>query len=175
MEKLSQKEWITLGVGIGIIIILIIAGKVLFAGPSENATSQAMDQSHNTSQQSQTGSTSAAVQGTNVSSDSKIQIIEVKQGTGAEAVDGKTVSVHYTGTFQNGQKFDSSLDRGKPIDFVLGKGMVIKGWDIGLKGMKVGGKRHLIISPEYGYGPQDYGPIPGNSTLIFDVELVAVK
>jgi FKBP-type peptidyl-prolyl cis-trans isomerase len=106
-----------------------------------------------------------------------LMIEEVKIGDGALATKGKTVSVHYTGTLTNGTKFDSSLDRGRPIEFVLGTGMVIKGWDQGIDGMKVGGKRKLTIPPELGYGARGTpgGPIPPNATLVFDVELVGVK
>ena len=96
-------------------------------------------------------------------------------GTGAEATPGKEVSVHYVGTFLNGEKFDSSLDRGQPFAFMLGSGMVIKGWDQGVAGMKVGGKRKLVIPPELGYGAQQVGPIAPNSTLVFEVELLGVK
>lgn len=99
---------------------------------------------------------------------------DVVVGTGAEATNGTLVSVNYTGTFTNGVKFDSSYDRGQPIQFVLGTGYVIKGWDLGILGMKVGGKRKLVISPELGYGSTARGSIPPNSTLLFDVELVAV-
>ena len=96
-------------------------------------------------------------------------------GTGAEAVPGKEVSVHYVGTFLNGEKFDSSLDRGQPFAFMLGSGMVIKGWDQGVTGMRVGGKRKLVIPPSLGYGVQPVGPIPANSTLVFEVELLGVR
>jgi len=96
-------------------------------------------------------------------------------GTGDTAVAGKTVTVHYTGVFADGKKFDSSRDRGVPFEFKLGAGMVIKGWDIGVEGMKVGGKRILVIPPDFAYGPNDYGPIPGNSTLMFEIELLGVK
>jgi len=108
---------------------------------------------------------------------SGLMIEEVKAGDGALATKGKTVSVHYTGKLTNGTKFDSSLDRGQPIEFVLGAGMVIKGWDQGIDGMKVGGKRKLTIPPELAYGARGTpgGPIPPNATLVFDVELVGVK
>jgi FKBP-type peptidyl-prolyl cis-trans isomerase len=96
-------------------------------------------------------------------------------GTGDEAVAGKTVSVNYTGTLTDGTKFDSSYDRNQPFEFVLGSGQVIKGWDEGVAGMKVGGKRKLVIPPSLGYGAQAQGSIPANSTLVFEVELLSVK
>ncbi|MBL7999545.1 MAG: FKBP-type peptidyl-prolyl cis-trans isomerase [Candidatus Kapabacteria bacterium] len=106
---------------------------------------------------------------------SGLKYIDEVVGTGAQPKNGQTVVVHYTGTFANGNKFDSSRDRNEPFEFQLGMGMVIKGWDEGISTMKVGGKRKLIIPASLGYGPNDYGPIPGNSTLYFDVELIAVK
>jgi FKBP-type peptidyl-prolyl cis-trans isomerase FkpA len=112
-----------------------------------------------------------------------LQMTDVKQGTGAEAVAGKTVIVHYTGWLyddsaadKKGTKFDSSRDRGDPFDFPLGAGHVIKGWDQGVAGMKVGGQRTLVIPPELGYGARGAGGvIPPNATLVFDVELLDVK
>ena len=105
-----------------------------------------------------------------------LQIEEIQVGTGAEAKPGQSVSVHYTGTLTNGSKFDSSRDRNETFDFQLGAGMVIKGWDQGVAGMKVGGRRKLTIPPELGYGAGGYPPvIPPNSTLIFDIELVKVS
>lgn len=102
---------------------------------------------------------------------------DLKEGTGATASAGKAVSVHYTGWLaSNGKKFDSSVDRGQPFMFQLGAGQVIKGWDEGVSGMKVGGKRQLRIPPELGYGARGAGGvIPPNATLIFDVELLGVK
>jgi len=107
---------------------------------------------------------------------SGLEYIEVLAGTGEQAVAGRTVSVHYTGKLQNGKVFDSSHTRGTPIEFPLGAGRVIKGWDEGIALMKVGGKAQLVIPPELGYGARGAGGvIPANATLIFDVELVAVK
>ena len=104
-----------------------------------------------------------------------LQIEDLQVGTGAEAKSGQSVSVHYTGTLTNGKKFDSSRDRNETFDFQLGAGMVIKGWDQGVVGMKVGGRRKLTVPPELGYGAGGYPPvIPPNSTLIFDIELVEV-
>ncbi len=106
----------------------------------------------------------------------KLQIKDLKVGKGAEAKPGMQVTVHYTGTLTNGKKFDSSLDRNEPFTFRLGAGQVIKGWDEGVKGMKVGGKRKLVIPPQMAYGEQSPGPeIPANSTLVFQVELLGVK
>jgi len=97
-------------------------------------------------------------------------------GTGDLAVAGKTTTVHYTGWLQNGKKFDSSVDRGQPFSFQLGAGRVIKGWDEGVVGMKVGGKRTLTIPADLGYGPRGAsGIIPPNATLIFDVELLGIR
>jgi FKBP-type peptidyl-prolyl cis-trans isomerase FkpA len=113
----------------------------------------------------------------------ELKKIDVLVGTGADATPGSNVSVHYTGWLYDpsapnnkGKKFDSSLDRGQPFGFPLGGGRVIRGWDEGVAGMKVGGKRTLIIPPEMGYGANGAGGvIPPNATLLFDVELLGVK
>lgn len=118
---------------------------------------------------------SSATSNTEIMDTSKLTIVDSVVGTGAEAVNGKTVSVHYTGKLQNGTIFDSSVNRGTPFEFPLGAGMVIEGWELGIAGMKVGGKRTLTIPPELGYGSRDMGTIPPNSTLTFDVELLGVK
>jgi peptidylprolyl isomerase len=104
-----------------------------------------------------------------------LKIQDLKVGTGSEAKVGYAVEVNYLGTLENGTKFDSSYDRNQPFQFTLGVGQVIKGWDVGVAGMKVGGKRKLIIPPALAYGEQGQGPIPPNSTLIFEVELLAVQ
>jgi FKBP-type peptidyl-prolyl cis-trans isomerase len=104
-----------------------------------------------------------------------LQYTDDQVGTGAVAEPGKNVSVHYTGWLMNGTKFDSSRDRGQPFNFPLGAGRVIKGWDEGVAGMRVGGKRTLIIPPDLAYGSRATGPIPPNSTLKFEVELLDVK
>ena len=107
---------------------------------------------------------------------SGLQYWDIVVGTGATAVPGKPVKVHYTGWLTNGKKFDSSVDRGQPFGFPLGGGQVIKGWDEGVAGMKVGGTRQLRIPPELGYGARGAGgAIPPNATLIFDVELLEVN
>jgi len=115
-----------------------------------------------------------AVSGAPVTTASGLRYIDVEEGTGEPVRAGQSVNVHYTGWLDsNGQKFDSSLDRGEPLTFVLGTGQVIKGWDEGVGSMKVGGRRRLIIPPDLAYGPAGQGPIPANATLIFDVQLVS--
>ena len=101
---------------------------------------------------------------------------DIRVGTGTEASSGKTVSVHYVGTLTTGAKFDSSRDRGAPFSFTLGAGQVIRGWDQGVAGMKIGGLRKLTIPPDLAYGDRGFPPvIPPKSTLVFEVELLAVR
>lgn len=104
-----------------------------------------------------------------------LQYQDIVVGTGQEAKANDQVSVHYTGWLTDGTKFDSSVDRNQPFEFTLGTGGVIQGWDEGVAGMKVGGKRRLIIPPQLGYKESGSGPIPPNATLIFDIELLGIK
>lgn len=108
---------------------------------------------------------------------SGLEYTEQVVGNGATAAPGQSVSVHYTGWLTNGTKFDSSVDRGQPFEFKLGAGQVIKGWDEGVAGMKIGGKRRLVIPANLAYGNRDVGGglIPPNSTLVFEVELLGTK
>jgi len=116
------------------------------------------------------------VTGDPIKTASGLEYWDIKVGTGAVAQAGQNVKVDYTGWLTNGKKFDSSVGTGRPFDFLLGGGQVIKGWDEGVAGMKVGGKRQLRIPPDLAYGEKGYpGVIPANATLIFDVQLVDVK
>lgn len=111
-----------------------------------------------------------------ITTESGLQYKELVVGNGATATSGALVSVHYTGWLSDGRKFDSSLDRKQPFEFKLGAGNVIKGWDEGVAGMKVGGKRKLIIPPDLGYGSRGAGGvIPPGATLVFEVELLGIK
>ncbi len=123
--------------------------------------------------QANTAKTKVTNQGESTVND--LQITDEVVGTGDEAVAGKTISVNYLGTLTDGTKFDSSYDRNQPFEFQLGAGMVIQGWEQGFAGMKVGGKRKLVIPASMGYGDRSVGSIPANSTLVFEVELLAVK
>jgi FKBP-type peptidyl-prolyl cis-trans isomerase len=106
----------------------------------------------------------------------KLKFIDLKVGQGPQPKPGQTVQVHYTGWLTNGVKFDSSVDRGQPFEFILGAGQVIRGWEQGVATMKVGGKRKLTIPSDLGYGLKGSPPeVPGNATLVFDVELLAIK
>ncbi len=153
MRTLNQKEWVAVIIAMFVVGFFFIFGQGLIAYF--------------------TGSNSQTEQ---VKQEPKVIIQDVIMGTGDEAVSGDRVTVNYTGKFVDGKVFDTSLaPRNEPFQFTLGVGMVIKGWDEGIVGMKVGGKRILSIPPELGYGAEDYSIIPGNSTLIFEVDLLKVE
>lgn len=108
--------------------------------------------------------------------DTGLKFEDLTVGDGATAASGQQVVVHYTGWLTDGSKFDSSVDRGQPFDFALGRGMVIRGWDEGVAGMRIGGKRRLTIPPQLGYGASGAGGvIPPNATLVFEVELLDIR
>ena len=161
-----------IAVAIALIVILVIFGGygliTSMFGNSNNSTNAIT----NTTTQA-TNSTST--QNTTMQNPTQLEIQDVTVGTGAEAVAGKQVTVNYVGTLTDGTKFDSSYDRNQPFTFTLGAGQVIQGWDQGVAGMKVGGKRILVIPAPLGYGAQAVGSIPANSTLVFQVELLSVK
>jgi peptidylprolyl isomerase len=120
-------------------------------------------------------SQTSTVSGNMVTMPDGLQIQDISIGTGNQVKTGDTVAVNYLGTLENGTKFDSSYDRNQPFVTQIGVGQVIKGWDEGIIGMKIGGKRKLIVPPNLGYGAQAVGTIPANSILIFEVQLVAIK
>ena len=148
------------------VIVLVIGAVFMFRNGNSDPSAAS-----NANASSPSSSPSPAASGSSAGLQSTDEVV----GTGDEAVAGKTVSVHYVGTLTNGTKFDSSRDRNQPFEFALGTGQVIKGWDQGVAGMKVGGKRKLVIPPDLGYGDRAAGTIPPNSTLVFEVELLGVK
>ncbi len=151
MKKLTRNESIAVFAGIALLAYLFFSGPIigLFSTQTNSTTKQMQ----------QTGYTAA----------------EVVAGQGKIAASGDTVTVHYIGRLTNGQVFDSSVDANTPFTFTLGRGDVIRGWDEGLIGMREGGKRTLTIAPDYAYGERGIGPIPPNSVLVFDVELLKVE
>jgi len=155
---------------------LLILGLIV-AGCGKKAEKPATETETQEMSQAEEPAGGAMDEGDMVVTASGLQYKDLVVGVGDEAVPGKTVVVHYTGWLMDGTKFDSSVDRGQKFEFPLGAGRVIKGWDEGVAGMKVGGKRILIIPPELAYGDRAVGggKIPANSTLKFEVELFEVK
>jgi FKBP-type peptidyl-prolyl cis-trans isomerase len=146
----------------GIIIFLFVAGNIIYFSPGKL---EFVDTNPKP--------TLAKLDPSNTE---KVQIKDIKVGEGEQAKAGSTVSVHYKGTLSNGKEFDNSYTRNEPLTFTIDNGDVIKGWDEGIKGMKVGGKRILTIPPSLGYGKAGNPPtIPSNATLTFEVELVQIK
>ena len=150
------------------VAFVVVAAAVIWGGAWY--AEKNMQSSSNQSQQSGSEDQAAMQQALQ-----NLKVEDVIVGTGTVAQLGDTVTVNYTGTFDDGSKFDSSYDHGQPFSFILGAGKVIPGWDVGVQGMKVGGKRNLTIPPELAYGPSGRGPIPPNATLHFTIELVSVS
>lgn len=168
MKKLEKREWVGVIVALAAVAIIFFGSNIwqfLFGAGVRNSAEAPLA----------TVSTTTPSTLKNVSNIPGLEIYDIQVGTGTEAVAGKNVVTHYVGVLSNGKKFDSSIDRNMPFEFPLGGGRVIKGWDLGILGMKVGGIRRLVVSPELGYGAQPIGPIPANSTLIFEVQLLEVK
>ncbi len=153
-----------------IVFTLLLGGFLSQQALAKKAAHKKTSTTTTTTTSEETSSTKAQT------SASGLKIEDVKKGTGKTAKSGDTVSVHYKGTLTDGTKFDSSYDRGQPFSFHLGAGEVIKGWDEGVKGMQIGGKRKLTIPADMGYGARGAGKvIPPNATLLFDVELLEIQ
>jgi peptidylprolyl isomerase len=162
--------------------VMLVCGLLVVFAQFTNTTAPALADELNVTQPAITIADNTMTNASNPQSNdvqttpSGLKYIEQKVGTGATPTKGQTVVVHYTGTLENGKKFDSSRDRGQPFEFNIGMGQVIKGWDEGLSTMQVGGQRRLIIPSELGYGSRGAGNvIPPNATLVFDVELLDVQ
>lgn len=155
-------------------LVILLASSFAF---SQTKTTHTTHPAHKSTTATHRATGPTRVTGPGVTTPSGLQYWDIKVGTGPIALRGQKVKVDYTGWLTNGKKFDSSVGTGKPFEFTIGEGQVIKGWDEGIQGMKVGGKRQLKIPPQLGYGPTGTpgGPIPPNATLIFDVRLVAVQ
>lgn len=172
---------ISLGVMLVCAVVLIVAqitnsGKEAIANQPPRAENQPLvATAENTTTIAENIMSEANENENTVTTESGLKYVEITEGDGASPQKGQTVTVHYTGTLENGTKFDSSRDRNRPFQFNIGVGQVIQGWDEGVGTMKVGGRRKLIIPPELGYGSRGAGGvIPPNATLIFDVELLKV-
>ena len=156
-----------------LIVLLVIAGLVYITINHKEENSAPANQQAGIEQNKNMQNTQ------NMQNTEGVKITTLKEGTGDVAKSGDTVAMNYTGTFTNGEAFDSNVDpkfnHVQPFVFTVGVGQVIKGWDIGVVGMKVGEKRKLEIAPEFAYGANGQGPIPPNSTLIFEVELLGIK
>lgn len=153
MKQLNRNQWIGVAVALAVLVYLFFSGPLmnLFTPNTQNETANNM-----------------------TTTETGFKAEDVTVGNGELAQTGDTVRAHYVGKLTNGQVFDSSLDRGTPIEFTLGVGQVIRGWDEGIVGMREGGKRILTIAPDFGYGDRAVGAIPANSVLVFEVELVGI-
>ena len=163
-----------MAVVIGIVVVILFLGARFFMAFTKSS-STVNNEVVNTDISTNTNNNMNQNIQNNQATSTGLIIKDTVVGTGAEAKTGDLVTVNYTGKFADGTVFDSSIPRGQPFPFTLGAGDVIKGWDLGVAGMKVGGKRTLIIPSDLAYGPNDYHSIPGGSTLYFDVELLGVE
>lgn len=163
MKKLNRNEAIAVFAGIAVLTYLFFSSQLMNLFQMEN---------NNTASVGASGE-NGSVSDKSLATGFKVQ--DIVAGQGALAEPGDLVTAHYVGQLTSGKVFDSSRDRNTPIQFVLGSGQVIRGWDEGIMGMRVGGKRVLTIAPDYAYGDNDLGTIPANSTLVFEVELLDVK
>lgn len=153
MKKITKNQWIAIVVGISVLGFLFYGQNLLgFLGLTVNTQDDGP-----------------------ILPETGVDVRDIVVGTGAEAKAGDRLTVHYVGILSDGRVFDSSLDRNTPFVFTLGAGEVIRGWDEGLEGMQVGGRRQLFIAPDYGYGDNAVGTIPANSTLIFEVQLLEIE
>ena len=166
MKKLNRNQWIAVAVALVVLALLMFEGSI-------RSFIKNFTQNINTTLSTDMNSQNTVEENPRTSS-SGLVVEDIVLGEGLEATLGSTVTVHYTGTLVNGTKFDSSLDRGVPFSFQLGVGYVIVGWDEGVLGMKVGGKRKLVIPPQLGYGSAAGHPLQ-NETLIFEIEVLDVK
>lgn len=157
-----SKETLVVSIGVGVFVILAIGIMFGIIPLETNPIQQPVNEVKSSTTQTKT-------------EEKKMKIEDITMGQGKEAKSGDTVVVNYKGTLENGKQFDSSYDRGQSFETQIGVGKVIKGWDEGIPGMKVGGKRKLTIPPELAYGREGQGEIPPNSVLIFEVELLDVK
>lgn len=167
---MNRNSWIAVAVSIVVVAFLLFGGNVTSMFNQAQNTDTASIQNVETIMDTDT-----TTQENTQAMPGGLQITDTVVGSGAEAKVGSLITVHYVGTLTSGQKFDSSVDRGQPFQVRLGEGRVIAGWEQGFTGMKVGGKRTLVIPPAMGYGANQAGSIPPNSTLVFQVELLGVE
>jgi FKBP-type peptidyl-prolyl cis-trans isomerase len=190
-KTLMDKNFLYIMLGVAIILIAVLAmsqnksttqqpgdvlnGSLVSPSPVLNLNQQQSVASSTVPQATTSTYPSIATNSAVVEMEGGLRVQDTAIGTGPEVKSGDTILIHYKGTLQDGTKFDSSYDRGQPFETQIGVGKVIQGWDLGVIGMKAGGKRILTIPPDLGYGSQQAGSIPPNSTLLFEVELIAIK
>ena len=167
MKQLSTKQWVGVGVALSVAFLFLAFSGFFYGMIGDGNETFLSENKINKTNQMDNNETEKVLD---------LKVVDTKIGNGVEAKSGSLVTVHYVGTLKNGKKFDSSIDRGEPFQFVLGVGQVIRGWDVGVNGMKVGGKRNLVIPSSMAYGENEIaGVIPSGSDLIFDVELLKVE